>query len=128
MIAYLLAAFGLAFIIGHSKISLPFRRMLGGTPALPANPLSFEFPEGRPGVPGKFGPLGDFLCELIECPACFGFWIGFTNGILILAGVNLFNIELAPGEPSRFLPIVLGCITSGVNFLGARATGLTARP
>jgi hypothetical protein len=50
---YSLAAFGLAYIVGWSKLSLPLRERL--------NPKSL------------------FLA-LLECPACLGTWVGFAAG------------------------------------------------
>jgi len=51
---YTFAAFGFAFVVGHAKISLPFREWLGG----------------------RRGLLARFLLALAECPPCVGFWVG----------------------------------------------------
>ncbi len=50
----LLGAFGLAWGVGHSTLSLPFREALSRTPI-----------------------FGEFLCKLIECPGCIGFHTGW---------------------------------------------------
>lgn len=106
---YLLAAFGLAYIVGHSTISLPFRVWLGGVPAKPEVPL---LPQ-----PGALGPIGDWVATMLECPACFGFWIGLCSAI---AGVAFPEWTV-----NRYLwPVVLGCITSGSNYIIGRLTRL----
>jgi hypothetical protein len=51
-----LAAMGLAWIVGHSAISLPLRTALH-----------------------RRSP---FLVELLECPGCFGFWTGLAVGLV----------------------------------------------
>jgi hypothetical protein len=107
---YFAAAFGLAYIVGHSAISVGFRRWLGGTPAKFGVDQSYE-----PAKPGAFGPFGDFICSLIECPACFGFWTG-------LAGSFILEPLLTPFLLWCFIN---ACATSGVNFILARATRLS---
>lgn len=126
MIIYLLAAFGLAYIVGHSTISLPFRVWLGGVPEKFANPLSFDTPDGAPAKPGALGPFGDFMCAMIECPACFGFWIGVTAA---LTGVIPVHTEFAdtiwPATWRWFTwPVMLGCVTAGSNYAISRLTRL----
>lgn len=123
MIYYLLAAFGLAYIVGFARISLRFRTWLGGTPAKPPNPLAIggAAAQGTPAVPGKLGPFGDFICEMLECPACFGFWIGFVSAI---AGMPCGAPEPFPPYHGITWPITLGCITSGSNFILSRLTKL----
>ena len=94
----LLAAFGLAYIVGHSTISLPIRLLLGGGGQLN--------PEAKPLIP-FVGPL---LISLVECPACFGFWEGFIFSLI---------------NGSAFLPaVVVGCAVSGSNFILGRLTHL----
>lgn len=112
MIAYLLAAFGLAYIVGHSTISVGFRRFLGGSPGQIGVP-ELNQPARLP-VPGSLGPAGEWLCELLECPACFGFWLGLVAG---LAGPDV-------PEFKSFNPVMVGCVTSGSNFLLGRLTRL----
>jgi len=51
-VAFLLAQFGLAYIVGHSEISLPWRTLLARS------------------------QYGERLVKFVECPACFGFWAG----------------------------------------------------
>lgn len=107
--AFLLGSFGLAYIVGHSTISLPLRILLGGTKG------SAEVDGGMgyvtPPKPGAFGPAGEFLCELLECPACLGFWTGLVGGLTVFT-----------------LPLVasfgLGLVVSGSNFILGRFTRL----
>lgn len=129
MLTFLGAAFGLAYIVGHATISLPLRKVLGGVPFRVR--VKGEIIEGvsledaklldgatiTPARPGAFGPAGDFLTTLLECPACFGFWIGFIAGLL--------GMLAPPPELSAFgWPITLGCLTSGSNFALSRLTRL----
>ncbi len=92
LFVYTFAAFGIAYICGFSKISYPFRVRLGQTVA------------------------GNFFMSLIECPACFGFWLGALAGICAsFVFVNLSWWALA---------IILGAYTSGTNFILGVFTGL----
>jgi hypothetical protein len=59
---YTIPAFALAWIIGRAQISFPIRNWLAG--------------RNWPGVP--------FLLDLIDCPACFGVWIGFITGLIFV--------------------------------------------
>ena len=54
---YTVTVFGLAFIVGQSQISLPFRQWLSDT---------------------AFGKSthGKWFLELVECPACLSTWLG----------------------------------------------------
>ncbi len=94
---YALAAFGFAYIIGFSKISLPFREWLEIF--------------GRRFAPARW------LLALIECPACVGFWWG----------VALANTPwaLALGSGTAFeRSIGHGLVTTALNLLLAKAVGL----
>jgi hypothetical protein len=113
LLFFLAGAFGLAYIVGHSTISLPFRRWLGGTPELPPTETS----PGMPAVPGALGPVGDFLCEMLECPACFGFWIGLVGGSALF-------FDAVPWPQRLGWSFWLGCVTSGHNFMMGRWTRL----
>lgn len=123
MIVYLLAAFGLAYIVGHSTISLPFRKWLGGTPAKD-DPTLYLTP--MPAKPGALGPLGDFLTALIECPACFGFWCGLIAALSGMIPVHPeFSDTIWPSTWRWFTwPVMLGCVTAGSNFALSRLTRL----
>ena len=95
---YFAAAFGLAFIVGHSQISLPIRVLVH-----------------------RMGALGRFVVELLECPACFGFWTGFFW--VVVPGSSMLPVLLPTGRLGWAL--VLGCATSGVNFFLANYSGLS---
>jgi predicted ABC-type sugar transport system permease subunit len=56
---YTVATFGLAYIVGFSKISFPTREWM-------ANWKVLEWP-----------------LALLECPACLGFWAGLVYGLAI---------------------------------------------
>lgn len=97
---YVVAAFGLAYIVGHARITFPFRLVLGGDETT------------KPAVP----VLGPFFIEMLECPACFGFWEGLLAGALWVPG---------PKTLSAFAwCVALGCATSGTNFILGRITRL----
>lgn len=97
LVLYFLAAFGLAYIVGHSAISMPLRLFIAG-------------PSEKPRV------FFTTLIELIECPACLGTWIGLIVG----------GLEPSLFLQSWWLMGALagGCATAGVNFLLATWAGL----
>lgn len=99
-----LECFALAYIVGHSKISLPLRVFLGGIPdqKTPIKPL--------------FGYFGSFLCELLECCACFGFWEGWVLGFGAFWGFWTLPFEINP--------VALGLLVCGSNFVLSRLTRL----
>lgn len=94
---YFASAFGLAYIVGHSTISEPVRTWIGG-----------ELETPRP----YFGRL----VMLIECPACFGTWIGMIAGALL---PSLFTVDTYWAGAA-----VGGLSTCAINFLAARWSGL----
>lgn len=98
LVTYLLAAFGLAYIAGHSKISITPRLILGGSKTI------------EPPIPPLIPGFGPFVVDLIECPACLGFWEGLVYG-WVMRGQFLDGLWL-------------GCVTSGSNFLLGRLTNL----
>ena len=89
LIFFSLAAFGAAWVVGYSKVSLPIRERL---------------------VTVKFGDyqIGDWAVQLLECPSCFGFWLGLIVGPFFVP----------------FHPIACGLFVTGSNFLLGRVTGL----
>lgn len=93
LVTLFLATFGLSYIVGRSKISLPVREALA---ALHRGPV-------------------DFLLELVECPACLGFWLGLAAALLGLTPV------LTPW-PALDVP-AWGCVVCGAHYLLATATG-----
>lgn len=80
LIVYAFVAYGLHYIVGASKISLPFRTAID------------------PG-PGKLRNIIDacrsLFITLIECAACCGFWIGIiaASYIKLAALEQLFHPE-----------------------------------
>jgi hypothetical protein len=97
------AAFGLAFIAGYSKLSLPLRVLLD------------------PG--SKVDSVADvaraWLLMLLECPACIAWHVGFW---LTLFGPDWAAV-VAPGV---FSAVVVGCFCCGAVFLLGRLSGLIA--
>lgn len=97
LVLFFLGAFGLAYLAGHSVITMPFRELIGG-------PIE---------KPRMF--LG-FFVALIECPACFGTWIGGTAGAL-MPGLFL--------QSTWWAGLLLGaCATAAVNLMLGKACGL----
>lgn len=97
LLLYFLAAFGFAFIVGHSKISLAFREWLAAR-----------------------GALGEWLASLLECPACLGFWIGIAA---VFTGVIHVPLDV-PFGPKWFAALLFACATSGSNLLASKWVGL----
>lgn len=97
---YTIAAFGFSYIVGHSTISLPFRKMIE--------------PEKDDTRVWSMAARNIFLA-LIECPACFGTWIGLALGLF-------FHTQL--GFPG-YSVIVPAFYTCGSNFLISKWSGLT---
>ena len=56
----MLAGWGLSWVLGRAKISLPMRQWLKAQGA----------------------PLSDYLLSLLECAGCTGFWIGLAMGVV----------------------------------------------
>jgi hypothetical protein len=98
---YFAAAFGLAWIVGHSSISRPFRMLLWG---------------GMPDQPAASAVRG-FLVELAECPGCFGFWVGLAVGFFV---PELFPLPLI----RPLVAVGLGCATAGLNIGFASLLGI----
>lgn len=72
---YTMAAFGLAFIVGHSKISLVPRGWLATR-----------------------GAVGHWLVLLAECPACCGWWTGIAAAAVAWGhtGFSRYEVALLP--------------------------------
>lgn len=105
---YTLAAFGLAYVVGHSSISLPFRMLLD-----PGEDYT------RPRE-----ALRAFVLTLAECPACFGFWTGACAGMLHAYGIGSWMPESPVVLPKPLFVLGLGLYTTGSNYLLARLTKL----
>lgn len=110
---YFLAAFGLSFIIGGAKISYSLRALLGGSVARPA----FQHPVTKEQIPAQeeVKPLipivGPWLCDLMECFACTGTWIGFA------ASFWLPQPHLTPALSPPAWCLALGCATCASSYL-----------
>jgi hypothetical protein len=95
LFVYTFAAFGLAYIVGHSVISKPVRLALYDV--------------------NRRWSL--FILDLVECPACFGFWIGLIAALTLL----WFKLDALFTFPLvAFLPLY----TSGANYTLGRITRL----
>lgn len=95
---YTLAAFGLAWVVGHAKVSL--------------RPRAWLAERGRAGV---------FVVELLECPGCFAIWSGGLAGTLLAPHLGY------PGWRGRLLvSFVLSFYTAGANIVLASMTGIAS--
>jgi hypothetical protein len=96
-----MASFGLAWIIGHSKLTLPIREMLDDA-------AEDEFGQMR-----YFRPAVVTILLLMECPGCLGFhigWIAHVSGI-----VHLFPTWYAAALYTCSVGITLGLLTGLVT-------------
>jgi hypothetical protein len=89
LLFYTLAAFGLSYIFGRAQISLNARIWFAGR-----------------------GGLFGWFVDLVECPACFGTWLGFGAGFLWPDLVPL-------GSP----PFMLALYSCACGYLLGRLTG-----
>jgi Protein of unknown function (DUF1360) len=85
LLLYVFASFGLAFVLGYAKISLPLRKFL----ARAAQPY-----EG-PDLGGRvFSLVARWLLALLECPACVAFWLGLASVMTpFVDGIPLHGIS-----------------------------------
>lgn len=90
---YVIGVFGLAYILGHS-IATKWIREWGWGFRILRIPIS-----------------------LVECPACFGFWIGLIAGAI---GIVPFGLH----GPPWVVAVTWGLFTSGSNLILAKLTGL----
>ena len=63
-------------------------------------------------VPRKYiSSQSDWLCELLHCPMCVGFWVGvFVYGLS-------FYTELFTFELNAVNPFLLGWLSSGTSYI-----------
>lgn len=132
LVIYSFCAYGLAYIIGESKISLPLRLFL--EPPLrkepeppPVVPPMVEYEAERTvrarivEAPPKiswlnrcFDSIRLAVLSLIECPACFGTWAGFIYGLWFAPSFVPAGIRGA---------VLLGLYTCGSNSFLSRLGG-----
>jgi hypothetical protein len=89
---WFLVAFGLCYVVGHAKVSLGVREWLASHRRLRT------------------------VVELIECPACLGFWLGLVGGLC-------WPWLLPVGYPQWASAPLLGLATSASGYILGRATG-----
>lgn len=115
---YILTAFGLAFVVGYAKISLPFREWLTAQVEV-RDALGF-YSKREP----RFVGVRRWLLELLQCPACLGVWVG---GVFALVDPAFFGAASALGLnhlPVEVLSLVFGLATAASNFILGALTGL----
>ena len=141
LLFYVFYAFGLAYIGGHSLITRRGREILYGFtlgwsescgnghlahygPRVATEPLPTPSCSAcaLAGFEGTFHPVDGphfpfrWLVTLVECPACFGFWIGAVSGAL-----RWIEIDSLGRVTSA---IAVGCFTAGCNVLLGTLTHL----
>lgn len=90
ILIYAIASIGFAYIVGQSEISFSIRMW-----------LSTRVP---------------WFVRLIECPVCFGTWVGFFFGWWL----NPLSLNMHPIS----IEIVTAAFTAGSNLLLARLAGI----
>lgn len=108
---YFLAAFGLAFIVGQSKISHPFRVLIGG--AKEDDGIDFYDSKSQLNVPMPplIPYLGPFLVSLAECPGCLGFWIG------LVSASTIWDLAALPDIHPLVKCVLFSQATAGSSFI-----------
>lgn len=110
LLVYTMCAFGLAYSLGSSKLSLVWRSLLAHLVA------AGKKPEASSAL-RLFGALASFVLVLIECPACTGYWIGVACAQTETAQSVL---KAEPFEAS----LIFGFWTVATNLILARLAGL----
>lgn len=139
LVVYLLAAFGLAYIIGQSLITRRLREWawdvsFGVRKVIHCERCQTNFDPATLISRGQcpscseqvdisssmrgFFPFRIFI-QLIECPACFGFWTGLVGSLVVPTHSAFF-----PDFPLWLAVLVTGCMTTASNLLLAKLAGL----
>jgi hypothetical protein len=129
-ILYVLASFGVAFVLGYSKITLPLRTrldILANTPIdwedvklpYPPSPERDRITKAADRILGVFVrfPSRWFLA-LLECPACVAFWLGAASIFTPLIDAIPFS------APAYVLAPLLGFANLGAVLTLGLATNL----
>lgn len=101
LVVYSIATFGVAFVLGHSTITLPIRERIAESHA----------------------PLAAVFLALIECPACASWWVGLAVGF-----IGLLVAPPSYGWWPVALPLVAAFYSAGSSYILARLTGITPKP
>lgn len=96
LLYYTVSTFGLCYVVGHSAISLPARTRLASA-----------------------GHVR--LVQLLECPACLGFWVG----LVCVMGAFFLQVQI---PHQRLVLPALPFYNAGAGFLLGRATGWIRDP
>lgn len=92
LLLHLLAAFGVSYVIGHSRISLPIRNWIGGWVEGGRTVLGKQVaPATEAAAIAKRNTMqhaAAWFLTLVECYACSGFWVGFAYGVATAKGAT----------------------------------------
>jgi len=103
VIIWTVAAFGAAYVLGHSNITRGIREVIHG----PISPE--ELDKGEIQITPRRFPV-----MLLECPGCAGWWLGLGAGFFI-CGSN----------PDAVIILISAFYTAGSNFILSKLTKLT---
>lgn len=98
---YTHAAFGVAYLIGHSKASEPIRDFIMGNAEV--------------ATASAWRVTRRTFVMLIECPVCISTWIGGFAGIVLGRALGGHHAALA---------VLFACYTAGASFLLGKLTHL----
>jgi hypothetical protein len=95
-----LVNFGLCYVVGHAKITLKLRMKL-------------------------FSKV-EWLVDLLECPACLGFWLGLFEAWLLCPQLRDFFLFLFPHTGTSTVGSIFSfaLYTCSVNYILGRLSGL----
>lgn len=118
LLLYVLASFGLAFVIGYSKISFPLRAWLGRITSLYLADDDKIEAGASTGYSRSVRFLARWLLSLLECPACLAFWFGVAATFTPIADFIPFSTSPLP------LTLFLGFANCGAVLVIGMITGL----
>lgn len=133
---HLLVAFGLAYVVGMSEITEPLRTQVSEAHfwkhgSVRCDGCAAEFSVEQtwnertftcPGCKGECRRVvlrDPFLLRMLECPACFGFWIGLAFGFIYVPSALGLEVWAA-----LLVAPLFGLATLGSNLILAKNTGL----
>lgn len=90
---YVFASFGLAFVLGYSKLTFPLRKWLEWAAELRLAGDKIETADVQ-GYPKAVRFLARWILSLLECPACLAFWFG--AGAIFTPIADMVPMDVSP--------------------------------